>query len=365
MISITDERVVAALNGSHKMVPRVTAYYGGVAIGEVPIIDGSVTFDEGNPILGRCSLRIPVTTFPSPNDFDVRELDVSGWRLFIEYGVVLYDVTYYVPLGTFVCYDMDDDDTRIGRVLSITGYDTTVLLRDGRFEAPYSIAAGTTYNEALTDLASAINLPSSFPVTGYTTPLLLFVEGDDRFAKMSDMATSVGWNIVADENGTITAVSASTTATSEVAREFVEGQGSAMTSLSRHRTRQQVYNIAVVTGEPADGSPVYGIAYDQDPNSPTYYLGPFGRVPVFEKSQYVTTTDQANAAAFALLSRKIGIGSALQITSWPNPTLRPGDAVRVKRDRMGIDQVIPLRSNTVPLTPGDEGSFVTREGFVG
>lgn len=362
MILVDDVQLVAALATSHQMVPRVTAMYGTEARGQVSIIDGSVTFDESSQVQGRCQVTIPVPRLVNVSDFDPRSLDVSGWRLFIEYGVVLGLETRYVPLGTFVIYDIDDQDD--GR-LTLTGYDTTVLVRDGRFLLPYTIAAGTNYETALEALATSIGIPANFPVTGYTTPLLLFQEGDDRLAKMQDMASSLGWSVVADPYGTIEARQGAPTSASDVSAEFVEGRGSHLVKLARKRTRQGVYNAAVVVGEPAGATaPVYGVAYDTDANSPTYFYGPFGQVPVYEKSQYVTTTDQANNAAAALLNRKKGFGAALRIDSWPHPLLRPGDPVHVLRSSMGIDQVIPLKSNVVPLKPGTTAQLQTREGVV-
>jgi hypothetical protein len=362
MIALDDD-VAVAINASHIMQSRVTAFYGSQSAGVVSIVDGTVSFDETSDVQSRCSVKIPVTSVALPNVFDPRDLDVNGWRLFIEYGVKIGGTFRYTPLGLFVCYDLNDDDGPGGRLLTITGYDTTVLIRDGRFVAPYSVAAGTNYATAMTAMLTAINLSSSFPATGFTTPALLFLEGDDRLARLQDMTASLGSRAEADPYGVITSRTQVVSAASASVASFVEGEGSRMTAISRARTRQQVYNIGVVTGEPAGGTaPVYGIAYDDDPNSGTYYLGPFGQVPVFEKSQYVTTTDQAQAAALGLLSRKKGIGAALKIRSWPNPGLRPGDPVQVTRAKMGVDQVIPLKAVDIPLTPGQEMQLTTREG---
>lgn len=364
-----DPLVETALLGSHTVVPRVTALYGTAVIGEVTITDGDVTFDERNAVQGRSTVSVPVPSVQDPNTFDPRYLDVSGWRLFIEYGVQVYPYVYYTPLGTFVNYELNESEDNGQRIITITGYDTTVLLRDARFERPTQVVAGSAYDAALSDLATGAGLSSSFPATNYTTPLLLFVEGDDRLVKMNDMATSVGWQIVADPYGVITAHHDIVPSATNAVIEFVEGQGSRMVSLSRRRSRQQVYNIAVVVGEPAGATaPVYGFAYDDDPHSLTYVTatetGPYGRVPIFEKSQFVTTTDQATVAAQSLVNRKRGIGATLEISSWPHPGLRPGDPVHVRRDRMNINTVVPLSSVTIPLRPGREMKVTTREGTV-
>lgn len=363
MISVSDPQLLLALQTSHVAVPRVTAIYGTEARGIVNVTDGQVTFDEASAVQGRCTLTIPVPDRVAAPDFDPRNLDVNGWRLFIEYGVAFSTTDIrYVPMGTFVLYDMDDADD--GK-LQITGYDTTVLLRDGRFPLPYSVAAGTNYETALETLAAAINLPANYPSTLYTTPLLLFQEGDDRLQKMQEMSSSCGWQTVADPYGLIVARPSATSADTSVVAEFVQGEGSHMVALARKRTRQQVYNVAVVVGEPSGATaPVYGIAYDLDPNSPTYYYGPFGVVPVFEKSQYITTTQQAQDAANGLLARKKGFGASVQITSWAHPTLRPGDPVHVRHSSLEVDQVIQLRSVQFGLRPGASMVAVTREGVV-
>jgi len=356
-----DPVVTAALAGPHRMIPRVTAQLRDQSFGQVVVTEGSVSYDENTPVQSRCQVTIAAPDKVPSSEFDARELDVSGWRLFIEYGVVIGQIVYFVPLGTFVVYDLDDSD--VGSI-QITGYDTTVLVRDGRFTVPYWIAAGINYQTALSDLCTSINLPSSFPVTNYTTPLLLFPEGDDRLARMNDMAGSLGGSIIADPYGVITMRTSAAIAATDTSIDFIEGPGCKMTALTKRRTRQQVYNAAVYTGEPAGGSPVTGFAYDLDPNSSTYYYGPFGIVPVFEKSQFVTTQAQADAAAQGLMNRKKGIGSTLQITTWANPTLRPGDTAHITRTRMGVDQTVPLSSMSISLVAGRDMSITTREGTV-
>lgn len=363
MIQVDDPQLLLALSGSHIMVPVVTAMYGTEQVGTVSVVDGAVVFDESSTVQGRCSVTIPVPRRLPPSAFDPRQIDVTGWRLFIEYGVQIGTEVRTVPLGTFVVYDIDDQDD--GK-LTIVGYDTTVLLRDGRFVAPYSIPAGTSYETALEELAGAIGLEADFPITGYTTPLLLFQEGEDRLQRMQDMASSCGWRVVADYSGVIRAQANAVASGSEAVADFAEGQGSHLVHLARQRTRARVYNAAVVTGEPAGNTaPVYGVAYDLDTSSPTYFYGPFGQVPVFEKSQFVTSTAQANAAAEGLLARKKGFGAALRIESWAHPFLRPGDPVHVARADMGIDQLIPLKSVDFGLVPGRSMRAQTREGIVG
>jgi len=64
---------------------------------------------------------------------------------------------------------------------------------------------------------------------------------------------------------------------------------------------QTTYNYVIVYGESVDNAvPVQAVAFDNDPNSPTYYLGPYGssRPPSSPADHHHA---QAQQAANALL----------------------------------------------------------------
>lgn len=356
------------IDRSHRVAPRVAALYNGELRGYLPVTQGNVTNDETQDVRGRCQLTFAVPDVPDEY-MDPRDIDATGWRLFVEYGVYVSSTEIiYTPLGTYVVYDIQEQEDNHGHTVQITGYDTTVLLRDERFEQTVSIAAGTNYITAISNTITYIGLEVLLPTLGFTTPLLIFEEEGDRLKAVRDMALACGFTLIADAHGRITAMQPSTQVSSAGSDDFREGDDCKMETIAKKRTRQNVYNIAVVTGELAGGAPpVRGISYDSYPTSPTYVsataTGPFGRVPVFEKSQFVTTSAQAQAAADALLARKKGIGSQLTITARPNPSLEPGDVVAVRRDRLGVNTFVPLQSIDFNIAPGQPMSCVTRESM--
>jgi len=349
-----------ALDAGATLTVRCAAYQGGRFQGYFDLVSGSVDVDEQNSIRGRCRLQVQRDDFADPDAFDPGDIDVDSWRIQIDVGVVLPTDVAYVTVGTFVVWDVERNDDQTD-VISIQGQDVTALIRQARLETLTTIAAGTNYATAISGLISVLNIPVSLPTTGFTTPLLVFEEGSDRLDAANSMAGSVGWELVADTYGGVTGrVIPGSTGTPLV--EFVEGASCRMQAINKKRTRDQVYNIAIVEGQPAGGTaPVRGTAYDDNPLSPTYVTATstfdFGRAPVWEKSQFIVTSDQATDAAVGLLRRKRGIGSQLKVTHVrPDFRLEPSDLVRVVRSRLGVDTVVPVRSTSLNL---DANNFTT------
>lgn len=70
---------------------------------------------------------------------------------------------------------------------------------------------------------------------------------------------------------------------------------------------------------------------DDDPTSPTYWDGSFGRKPrPTETNSTITDADQAMAACQALLAEYTGFTRSMQITCAANPLLEGGDTVAVQ-----------------------------------
>jgi hypothetical protein len=107
--------------------------------------------------------------------------------------------------------------------------------------------------------------------------------------------------------------------------------------------------------------PVQGIAYDSDPTSPTYWYGPFGQIPRFYSSSFITTTDQASAAASALLVQATGLPYTVSFESVPNPALEGYDVIALEfSDSENFENHI-LDRITYALTPDGAMAADTRK----
>jgi hypothetical protein len=157
------------------------------------------------------------------------------------------------------------------------------------------------------------------------------------------------------------------------------GEAGVMVGADESLNRTGVYNGVLVEGQnAATDPPVAALVIDSDPASPTRWGGPFGKVARVEQSSAVQTVEQAQAAAQALLDKRLQLTRSLTVTSAVNPALEAGDVVAVTFPdgrqethlvdavRTGIaasgSQAFTLRSVDAPtaqrrLTPGPRRVF--------
>src|SRR5699024_7683331 len=115
-----------------------------------------------------------------------------------------------------------------------------------------------------------------------------------------------------------------------------------------------------------DVEPVFAMAADDNPTSPTLYgppdSGAYGMVPMFMEIPTLTTHAQAYRAARAQLARQIGASETYQLSSVPFDPLEAGDLVVIQRDPLtpNDSQVHIVDNVQIPLTPGGDFRIATR-----
>ena len=356
-----------AIMQSHQIAVQATLLSDGVAIRDLPIVDGAVVLDANAAIRGRLDMTIPVgdgtdlipTSASSP-------LAPYGNEVQVSRGVLHPDgFAELVSLGIFRLDEVDIDDEAGTLGLRITGSDRSARVIDARFEDPYQIAAGTNYADAILAVVQAgyPDVEYSFSATTATTPQINAQEGDDRWGLAQSMATAIGMELFFDGTGTLILRPVPTPLSGSPVWYIVEGENGVLLRAGRQWVRQGSYNRYIVTGEStsSDNPPARGIATDDNPLSPTYYYGRFGRVPGFYVSPLVTTDDQAADAAAAMLARQLGTTQTASFGSLVNPALAPGDIVRVSRERAGIvNEDNCIDSITIPLAAAGEMTGATR-----
>jgi len=137
--------------------------------------------------------------------------------------------------------------------------------------------------------------------------------------------------------------------------------------LSREISREGVYNAVVATGEGADTEePARAVAVDDNPMSPTYWDGPFGKVPRFYSSPFVTTDEQAATAAASILAQSLGAPYNVNFQTIANPALEVLDPIHVRYPVQGRslsmrEETHIIQSITIPLSPSQPITATTRE----
>ena len=108
------------------------------------------------------------------------------------------------------------------------------------------------------------------------------------------------------------------------------GEGGVLLGSSETLDRSNVRNGVSVRGQPAaDEPPIYALAVNDDPASPTRWGGPFGKVALISSSTTVTTQAQADSTAASLLNLRLGLARTLTLNSVPNPAVMPDDLIQI------------------------------------
>lgn len=343
----------AAIAQSHRVATRVEILADGAVVRTIDTVTaGTVTLDANAQARGRLDLTLvdDGTLVPSvPADL----LAPYGRELRVSRGVEYPDGTQeLVPLA--VCR-IDDVDVDQLPVIHITGQDRSARITDARFEEPYEVAQGTNVATAILNLVQGAypDVTYSFTTTMHNTGHMVAEEGGDRWKLAQDFATNAGLRLYFDGDGTL--VLAPESAGAAVVN-LVEGDDGVLLTAAKRWTRTGTYNRAIAVGENMNEiAPVRGVATDENPLSPTFYGGSFGRVPVFMQSQFIVTADQALDAATAALARQLGTTQAVNFGSLVLPHLEPGDVARITRQAAMIDQDSIIDQLTIPL--GAEGTM--------
>lgn len=362
-------RFAAEVAQSHHMLVSVEVLQNGVAVGNplTTVTAGNVTLDATAQVRGRLDVTIvddgSLGLVPS-SAADL--LAPYGNELRVRRGVRYSDgTTEYASLGVFRIDEPNVSDAAGSLTIQIAGQDRAARIADAKFEDPADIAAGINVATQILNLIQAVypDVTTSFVTTPYVTAHMTVEEGADRWDLCQQFAVNAGLRLYFNGDGTLILANA---APGSPVATMAEGAGGLLLDAARNWTRQGAYNRWIVTGENTGvGTPVRGVATDDDATSPTYYSGPFGRVPKFTQSQFVTTTAQAIDAAEAMKARELGTTQSVNFGSVVLPHLEPGDVVLVTRERVGItaeNHVLDVM--TVPLTADGAMTATTRATLV-
>lgn len=268
-----------------------------------------------------------------------------------------------VRLGIFGIASASPSDSGEAITTTVSGIDRSWKFIDAPFEAPYTVAAGTLAETAILNVLHLAwaDFPYRFVSTNDPLPALFAEEASSTWDFAQGVATAVGCELYFSANGRLI-LEPTPTGGGEAVDRFDEGEDGILLNIARQWDRDRVYNRVIVTGESTDvsGTPPRAVATDGNWASPTFYDGPFGHKPLWWGSEFITTTAQAQIAANALLQRSLGAPDSLSFETLVNPSRRPGDLVRVRRERLGVDQDHLVDQITIPLGPEGGMSSQTR-----
>lgn len=325
------------------------------------IIEGEVELDATAEVRGSGSVTL-AESWPTARNL---ALAPYGAEVFVARGVDTgASGVLWAPLGYYRIGEDEQDDASEGPI-TLTLEDRMATIIDSRFLAPRQWLAGTTVGDIVNEVVTEI-YPDAVIVFDDDSDLSqlgrsIIVE-ESRFEVLATLANGLGkifyWNAVGelvfetvpDEQTPIWVVKA--------------GIDGALVNADRSLSRDGVYNAVVVIGEGADQiAPVRAVATNAQESSPTFFGGPFGRVPRFYSSPFITTQLQAENAAVNLLRQFLGATYDVGLSAIPNPALQPYDVIRVIYSD-GTRELHTVEKVTIPLDVDNPLGVSTRQSTV-
>jgi hypothetical protein len=356
-------RWAAAVLKDHKPTFRATIIRREEETPLEAVTGGSVTLDAKAACRGRCDVTVGGDADLVPS-LRTDLLAPYGNEIKLERGFTYPNGDEeFAALGVFRIEDVDVDDSGDDLSIRISGNDRSARIIDARFEEPYNIATATNVGTAILEVLQEAwgDFTYDFAEVENTTSAAVAEEGGDRWALAQSLATSIGCDLYFDGDGKLILRPIPTPADVESPYLLREGVDGVLITAGRGWTRQGAFNRVIATGENTSSEVIArGVATDDNEDSPTYYYGPFGQVPRFYTSPFITTDTQAEKAAAGILARELGATQTINFGVVVDPALEPGDIVRIRRERAGIRESNVIDTLTIPLAFGEAMTGTTR-----
>lgn len=365
------DRFLGTLRGSHTAVGRATVcttfQTGTTPAGtQIDVTGGDVLLSATNTI--RSTAQV-VTTQEFPRT-TTAPLMPYGQELYLEAGIAYGNgQREFVGLGYFRINTPEQEEVPDGPI-TVHCADRKAGIVDARFTSPRQFAKTLTRGQLVTVLLAevypgvVVEWDDAVVRDGLVGRTVIGEE--DRAALLDDFVTSLGKIGYFDHRGIYVVKDAPDT-DGDPAWTIDAGAGGVMVQMSRSLTRERVYNGVIATGEAADTTPpARGVAVNLDPSSPTYWYGPFGPVPMFYSSPFLTTNAAAAKAAASLLKQQIGLPYQIDLEHIVNAALEPFDPIDVRypkkaRNRSLLTERHVIDELKIPLTHAQPGQLKTRE----
>jgi hypothetical protein len=237
--------------------------------------------------------------------------------------------------------------------------DLSYAIKRNVWQMPYTVPGGILYTDAIQAMVLD-RLPSqtafNLSTTTRVTPLLVYgaQQGGDPWQDMMELAGAIGFEIFFDPTGVFVCRPVPDPTLANPVWQFDETAVQLVAEATRDLSSDQTFNDIVVVGQSTSTqNPFSAEAYDDNPSSPTYILGPYGRVAQRLTFSQITSQDQAQDTAQAALNASLGAADTVTLTCVPMPALEPGDIVKVVCGDVKVDGTYMVNSMTTPLSPAD------------
>lgn len=307
---------------------------GEVAIADIPIQTFQITIDRRSDIRRTGSATIVHSELLDALKTETSGLEPYGAEIRVRSGFVRGDsTTALVNVGFFLIEDITwtEDESSF----EVTFKDRSSVLERSQFGTPIDASGKlvhTFINDALFETLPRVELVIDSDITNIHLPGGTTYRAG-KLAAIQEAAKSVGAEFFFDADGIarVTAVPFLDTINGPGSPDWIidAGANGVMISYNRSISRANAYNKIHVWGAPKDEDTPqpYASAEDDNPASPTYYGGRFGRVDLRIERQELTDSGQCLEYARAYLRNSIGLSRSIDISLLGNHALDVGDII--------------------------------------
>lgn len=330
----------------------------GIVFDHLIASSGSISLDRENSYRTSGSLVIPdPDLFPTLDNPSV--LDPYGAEVFLQTGIVYPEGVNAIAQGVCPCTLAAEGSAELipigylpiesvsgseasGRISNISFFDRGRRFEEFSYATPVDHGGKliqTVIEEEVLDgdryyLDEILWTISFDPEVGnFSLPTGTIVEGS-RWELLSQLAEDLGAEIFFDRDGNVTVQPVpgvyAEGAIPEPDWVIDAGENGVLVDAERSVSREGVYNGVLVLGSAdEERAQPFSLVTDDDPNSLTYWEGPFGKSILRIESADLTTDAQCEAAARAELKNVTGLQRSLSLDSVGNPAMDPGDIIQV------------------------------------
>lgn len=242
------------------------------------------------------------------------------------------------PIRNMTYWDVQVGEFMIDRIkeanfpkhIQITGRDYTKKGINSKYLHATQFDAGFALEEVIASIAGAANITKRIlPVTGIVVNRDFFFErGTTRWEAMKELCTAFNYELFFDATGYLVMRPMRDPATDLPVYVFETGRHGTVVSYDKSSSDTRISNVVLVTGESSDQEvpPVYGIAKNEDPNSPTSIQVLGERVYEYSSS-YIETFAQAQELADTFLEVNALEEYEVDFSALMMPWLEVGDII--------------------------------------
>lgn len=342
---IPSARFREALRYSHRATSRLVLQTADCRRWNLPVLDGSLTIDGTRPIRRSLDAEIGVDAIGTLSRDALEAITVQSGEVLVYSGIMFEDdTTEELLIGRLRVDDLTRSPTSTGQLVA---YDYAKLLDDHPIDPATAalIPPGTDWRTAVRTLVEDTiswlpcgitdMLVISPDVPGWPLPSNTSYQDENRLALIGRWATALGCEFYNLPDGRFHLAPAAVTGAPVWSADV--GTPGSLIDHQSHLSRAEQYNGVLVNFSVPDGDVVAirAFVYDDDETSPTYWFGPFGkRVKVIDDLPAADAV-QAERIAREELARYTGATRSLTLTTLRNPSLVPGDTIRVVEESIG------------------------------